>query len=143
MSGHSQIVHATCVALAGQGVLITGPSGSGKSGLALQLIALGAMLVADDRTVLTVRAGRLIATAPPAIQGLIEARGVGILSVAFQSEVAVSLCVDMSRIETARLPLRKVVTLLDISVPSLHKIDAPYFPAAIHAYMIGNTSETS
>tara|TARA_R110002020_G_scaffold327121_9_gene542996 strand:+ start:19758 stop:20189 length:432 start_codon:yes stop_codon:yes gene_type:complete len=139
----SQTVHATCVALAGQGILITGPSGSGKSGLALQLMAMGAMLVADDRTVLTVRDGILIASAPQAIEGLIEARGVGILTVPFLSEVAVGLCVEMSLAETERMPQRKTVTLLDISLPSLHKIDAPYFAAAIHAYITGNTSETS
>ena len=44
------ILHATCVAVDGRGLLILGPSGSGKSALALQLIALGAQLVADDRT---------------------------------------------------------------------------------------------
>lgn len=143
MSDPSKIFHATCVALAGQGILITGPSGSGKSGLALQLIAMGAMLVADDRTALAVRNDVLIASPPPAIGGLIEARGVGILSVPFQPEVAVGLCVDMSRNETERMPQRKTVTLLDISLPSLHKIDAPYFAAAIHTYITGNISEIS
>ncbi|MDA3887407.1 MAG: serine kinase, partial [Allgaiera sp.] len=60
------ILHASCVALDGRGVLILGPSGAGKSGLALQLMALGARLVADDRTRLNPRAGRLIARAPSA-----------------------------------------------------------------------------
>lgn len=143
MSDPSQIVHATCVALAGQGVLIMGPSGSGKSGLALQLMAMGAMLVADDRTALTVRDDLLIASPPPAIEGLIEARGIGLLPVPFQPEVAVSLCLDMSRTETERMPQRKMITLLDISMPSLHKIDAPYFAAAIYAYITANISEIS
>lgn len=143
MSDPSQIVHATCVALAGQGVLIMGPSGSGKSGLALQLMAMGAILVADDRTALTVRDDLLIASPPPAIEGLIEARGIGLLPVPFQPEVAVGLCLDMSRTETERMPQRKMITLLDISMPSLHKIDAPYFAAAIYAYITANISEIS
>ena len=53
------MLHATTVALAGQGVLILGPSGSGKSGLALQLMAMGAELVADDRTIVTARGSTL------------------------------------------------------------------------------------
>ena len=129
------IMHATCVALAGQGVLITGPSGSGKSGLALQLIALGAQLVSDDRTVLVMQQGRLIASPPPAIAGMIEARGVGILPMRHLAEATLTLCVDMSRLEAERLPQPHSMTLLDIALPSLHKVDAPYFPAAVHVYL--------
>ena len=131
------IVHGTCVALAEQGVLIMGPSGSGKSGLALQLIALGAVFVSDDRTVLFARQGQLIASAPPAIAGMIEARGVGILPVRHHGEATLALCIDMSKLEAERLPQRHSVTLLDITLPSLHKVDAPYFPAAVHALLAG------
>ncbi|MBB3992666.1 HPr kinase/phosphorylase [Sulfitobacter undariae] len=141
MTDYSETVHATCVSLAGQGVLIIGPSGSGKSGLALQLIALGAILVADDRTILSVEEGRLIASPPAAIKGLIEARGVGILPVRHVAKVPLVLCVDMSRKEAERLPLRHSITMLDISLPSLHKVEAPYFPAAIHAYLTGQAQE--
>ena len=137
MADHSLIVHATCVAVAGKGVLITGPSGSGKSGLALQLIAFGGQLVADDRTVLVARDGHLIASAPPAIAGMIEARGVGILPVPHLPEVQVKCCVDMSQEETARLPEPQSTTLLDIVLPSLQKVNASYFPAAIYAYLMG------
>lgn len=131
------IVHATCVALAGRGVLITGPTGSGKSSLALQLIALGAHLVADDRTVIDTRNGLLVASPPPSIAGMIEARGVGILSMNHLAEVQLMLSVDMSRTEIERLPQQHTITLLDISLPSLHKVEAPYFPAAVHAYLMG------
>ena len=53
-------IHATCVAIEGRGVLIVGPSGSGKSDLALRLIDRGAALVADDYTDLNVD-GRALA----------------------------------------------------------------------------------
>ena len=135
------ILHATCVAVAGKGVLITGPSGSGKSALALQLMAMGGVLVADDRTVLSLTGGQIIATAPEAISGMIEARGVGLLHVPFQTSVPVTLAVDMSRPQARRLPEPETMTVLDIPLPCLHKVDAPYFPAAILAYIVGNGRE--
>ena len=58
------LVHGTTVEIAGQAVLIRGPSGSGKSDLALRLIDGGAQLVADDQTELSPRDGRLVASAP-------------------------------------------------------------------------------
>lgn len=131
------ILHATCVAVAGKGVVITGPSGSGKSALALQLIALGGALVADDRTILTHSEGALVASVPPAIAGLIEARGVGILPMAHLSDVYVALVVDLAVSEHERLPQVHTMTLLDIELPCLHKVDAPHFPSAIHAYLTG------
>lgn len=75
-------VHATCILLGDAGILLRGPSGAGKSDLALRLIEGGARLVADDRVCLS-RAGDVVwASAPPALAGLIEARGVGIIRLA-------------------------------------------------------------
>ena len=78
------ILHAGCVARrtggGWAGVLITGASGSGKSDLALRLVAGGWRLVADDRAVLWSSSGGLFAAAPEPLSGLIEARGVGILT---------------------------------------------------------------
>ena len=142
MTGDSVTLHATCVAVEGCGVLIIGPSGSSKSSLALQLMALGAALVSDDRTVLRRDGDTLIATAPATISGLIEARGVGILSVPHLDTASVMLVVDMATLERARLPERHSITLLDIQLPCLHKVDAPYFPAAIHTYLMGMRKET-
>ena len=73
-------IHATCVAIDGRAVLLIGPSGSGKSDLALRLIDRGAMLVADDRTILAPVDGRLEASVPATIAGQIEVRGVGIVA---------------------------------------------------------------
>jgi len=71
---------ATCVALHGRGVLIEGPSGSGKSSLALALIDRGAHLVGDDGVCLSVRDGRLWAAPPPRIAGLLEVRNIGLVT---------------------------------------------------------------
>lgn len=76
MTEHAETLHASCVAIGGRGVLISGPSGSGKSDLALRLIDRGATLVSDDYTV--VREG--LASAPATIAGKIEVRGIGILT---------------------------------------------------------------
>lgn len=130
-------LHASCVVSSGHGVLIIGPSGSGKSALALNLMALGADLVSDDRTILEVRRGFLQASCPPAIRGMVEARGVGILAHPYVETSGVSLVIDMAQVEDARLPYRHTHTVLDITLPCLHKVEEPHFPAAIHAYLRG------
>jgi HPr kinase/phosphorylase len=73
--------HATAVAIDGEAVLLRGPPGSGKSDLALRLIDDGAQLIADDQTLLRRDGDRIFASAPPAIAGLIEVRGVGLVGV--------------------------------------------------------------
>ena len=125
------ILHASCVAVAGRGVLILGASGAGKSGLALQLMALGAQLVADDRTIVTAEGETLSARAPAPIRGLIEARRVGLLRAPALDRAPVVLAVDMEQAETDRLPPERTARILDRSVPLLRRVDRPYFPAAI------------
>jgi hypothetical protein len=98
-------IHAGCVAIGGKGILILGKSGAGKSDLALRLIDGGARLVADDRCDLFVRAGRLRAAAPPAIAGLLELRGIGIVALPHLGSVAVAMAVRLSGSRSgARLP---------------------------------------
>lgn len=142
MSDGGQIVHATSVAFAYKGILIVGPSGCGKSALALNLMALGAALVSDDRTVLELRDGAVLASSPPTIRGLIEARGVGILSLPCVQTATIQLVIDMTRLEVMRLPEKHTHTVLDIALPCLHKVEAPYFPAAVLAYLRGTLHET-
>ena len=72
-------LHASAVAVEGRGCLITGAAGSGKSTLALEMVALGAELVADDRVDIRRSGKALLLSAPASIAGLVEARGVGIL----------------------------------------------------------------
>ncbi|MDR9394038.1 HPr kinase/phosphorylase [Roseovarius sp. SYSU LYC5161] len=128
-------VHASCVAVAGRGVLIRGASGSGKSALALQLMALGAALVADDRTRLWRDGSRVLAGCPPRIAGLIEARGVGLLSADASGPVPVALIVDLDRTETERLPPQRQAPLLQTPVAVLHGQPGRHFPAAIMLYI--------
>ncbi len=75
------LCHGTAVAVGANGVLITGPSGSGKSDLAFRLIELGATLISDDQTLLWASGGQLFGRSPRTIAGLLEVRGVGIKKV--------------------------------------------------------------
>jgi HPr kinase/phosphorylase len=129
--------HASAVAIDGAGVLITGPSGSGKSGLALQLIALGASLIADDRTRISSPDGWPVLHAPERLAGVIEARGVGLLRVPHVACAPLRLIVDMSADETARLPEPKHTDVHGIAIRHILRVDAPHFPASIVALAKG------
>jgi serine kinase of HPr protein (carbohydrate metabolism regulator) len=85
---------------------LIGRSGSGKSDLALRLIACGAQLVADDRTDLSVQRGRLTAAAPRALTGLLEIRGVGIVELPYARNVRIALVVELST-TVGRWPKRR------------------------------------
>ncbi|GAB1361654.1 HPr kinase/phosphatase C-terminal domain-containing protein [Rhodobacter sp.] len=130
------ILHASCVTLADRALLITGPSGAGKSELALRLIALGAVLVSDDRTELAMAGGRLMARCPsPAIRGLIEARGVGLLRADTVEIAPVALVADLARDETARLPPERNITILGKQLPLVLRVQNDHFPAALLLYL--------
>lgn len=115
-SAASILVHACAVSRAGRGLLILGASGSGKSALALALASRGAGLVADDRVLLTRRGRALIATAPPAIGGLVEARGIGILRLPAAPEAVVAVAIDLDRTPSARMPHPDTITFLGVTV---------------------------
>lgn len=99
----SENLHASCVATDGRAVLIAGPSGSGKSDLALRLMDRGFTLVSDDRTIIRKEGERLVASAPPTIKGKLEIRGIGIVEVESVSDVPLALVVELTS-EYARLP---------------------------------------
>jgi serine kinase of HPr protein (carbohydrate metabolism regulator) len=132
------LAHATCVALrlrerTWHAVLLRGPSGAGKSDLALRLIEAGGRLVADDQTRIT-RSGRaLLATAPAALVGLIEARGIGIMKLArgqLLSRAPLSLLVDLVPIDHIdRLPEPAEEDLLGVRLPVLAL--APFEASAV------------
>lgn len=128
-------LHGSCVALEGRGLLILGPSGSGKSALALQMMAMGAELVADDRVVLAARGGAVIATCPPAIRGLIEARGLGLLRAAPREEAEIVLVADLAQPPRERLPQTRVIVLLDREIPLVAAAPDGHFPASLVQYL--------
>lgn len=130
-------LHASCVAISGRGILIRGRSGSGKSGLALDLLSLGAVLVSDDRTDITVEAGQLYAQAPDQIRGLIEARGLGILRAATAKRARVGLVVDLDTVETERYPPLRETELAGAVLPLLHNVEMSHFAAGIRQYVLG------
>ena len=120
-------IHGTVVDVAGAGVLLRGPTGAGKSDLALRLIDRGAVLIADDQVLLRAGSRGLVASAPDALYGFIEARGLGILSVPAAKFSLIKLVVDLvSAKDVPRLPKREQVTLLGnmLSRLSLHAFDA-------------------
>ena len=112
-----------------------GASGSGKSSLGLQLIAMGADLVADDRVKLTQTKVAIMADAPMSIKGLIEARGVGILNAPSVGPVPVHLLVDLDIDETSRLPELHMRRLGAHNLPLVHNSSSPHFPAALLLYV--------
>lgn len=127
--------HASCVALAGRAVLIRGAAGRGKSGLALQLMALGAGLVADDRTRLRREGPAVIADAPDTISGRIEARGMGLLRLPAAGPQPLALVVDLDRESGTRLPPPMHAEILGVTVPLVCRSDHAHFPAAVLLYL--------
>ena len=119
------LVHATCIAFASAGqapraVLLRGPSGSGKSDLALRLIDRGWQLVADDQTLLSSDGERLIARAPETLAGHMEVRGVGLVAVSALDEAQVALVVDLvAGDQVERLPEPETCTLEGVELTSM------------------------
>ena len=106
----SAFVHASCVVIGEAGVLIRGPSGAGKSTLARRLIdaalarGIFARLVADDRVLLSLASGRIVARAHEAVRDLIEIRGLGLAAVSGEHAAVLRLVVDLTERDPPRLP---------------------------------------
>jgi hypothetical protein len=125
MAALPDTIHATCVAIDGQGVVMIGPSGSGKSDLALRLIDRGAMLVADDRCELNLSSGVLMCGPPAALAGKIEVRGIGIMERPWQAPVPVRLAVRLVD-HYPRMPGRQIEVLggLVVAAMALSAVEA-------------------
>ena len=125
----SETLHASCVAIGERAVLIEGPSGSGKSDLALRLIDRGARLVSDDYTILARDGAGLTASAPANIAGRIEVRAIGIVEMPHADSSPVVLLVRLVD-RPDRLPLdpgeRRIagVTVPEIAL-NAHEVSAP------------------
>ena len=110
-------------------MLLRGPSGAGKSSLALAAMAQGFRLVADDRVILWRSGGQVFGRAPEVLAGLIEVRGVGVLSGrSVLSLASVALIADLEPQTTAfdRIPEPQTVILAGLAVPriQLHPFEA-------------------
>jgi HPr kinase/phosphorylase len=131
------LLHASAVAIRPSGLLIKGPSGAGKSSLALELMALGATLVADDRVLMTPSdGGGVLMTAPKALEGLIEARGLGLIKVPFRT-ARLRAVVDLATVEDKRLPERHETVIADEVFPTFRKVESASFAAMLVAYLNG------
>ena len=142
----SQIcLHGTCVSVGGEGVLILGEPGSGKSALALRLIDepghgisgvfLRSKLVADDQVIVTRDQGRLMASAPATLLGKLEIRGLGIVTLATPPLAPLVLVVKLqSHSAIERLPDPAIFDILGMTLP-LVEIDGkmPSAPARLRA----------
>ena len=112
MLATGRTIHASAVLVGESAVVIRGPSGSGKSRLALGLIRLAeaggalpfARLVGDDRVALAAASGRLLVSPAPNIAGLIEVRGLGVLPLPYEPLAVVGLIVDLAAEDGSRMP---------------------------------------
>jgi HPr kinase/phosphorylase len=128
MAQPATTVHASAVLAGARAVLIRGPSGSGKSRLALSLVeAAGAgtlrfaRLIGDDRVYLEAADGRLLVRPAEALAGLIEIRGVGIRKLPYEPSAVVGLVVDLAAADAERLPdtERQYAVIAGVTLPRL------------------------
>lgn len=132
-------IHASAVVSGTTGILIRGPSGSGKSQLALELILAGragqippTRLVGDDRVHLVRDGSRVLVRPVDALHGLIEIRGLGIRRTDIAAEADVRLVVDLAAADGERLPPPEALTTEceGVTLPRL-PVGAGYRPLPI------------
>lgn len=128
MTARGATEHASAVACGDLGILIRGPSASGKSRLAFELIAAGrsgripsTRLVGDDRVALGAEKGSVIVRPAPELAGLIEVRGLGIRRCDFVPQARLGLVVDLAASDAARMPERDAlqISLFGIIIPRI------------------------
>jgi HPr kinase/phosphorylase len=151
--GAPPAIHGTCIAITAGGVLLRGPSGAGKSDLALRLIFAPPTgsppwwLVADDRVILQATPRGVEASCPLAVAGLIEARGVGIVSVPHQPRCLLRLVVDLvdlrdvPRSPDLEEPEQRIAVLGGLTLPrlALHAFE-PSAPLKVHLALLGTAA---
>lgn len=129
--------HGTAVSRAGIGVLILGQAGAGKSRLGLELMAFGAELVADDGVLLEKTDEAITLSCPATIKGIIEARGVGLLSVTPIEQARLAIVVDMDKTAESRLPTAKTISILGSEFPLVYGKNCPGLAAVIWCLLGG------
>ena len=137
-SNGSLIMHATCVDVNGSGVLIIGRSGSGKSSLAINLLALGSTLVADDQCKLVRKNNRYRISKPASLPKSIEIRGVGLVSVPMVNETNLDWVVNMDEAEKERMPSPRFTEIGGFRVPTVFGKEMDDLAARIYI-LVSNT----
>ena len=118
------LLHATTISVNNHALLILGESSVGKSGLALQLLDRGALLVSDDQTEISSDGEYLLASPPESIAGLMEVRGVGIVPFPHKSKVPVAAAITLvDQADEPRLPEPETIDVCGAAVPHL-QLDA-------------------
>jgi serine kinase of HPr protein (carbohydrate metabolism regulator) len=110
---------ASCVAIGDRALLIEGPSGSGKSILALALIDRGALLIGDDGVILHTRDGTLFAGPHPNTRGLLEVRNLGLLQFPVCEEAAVALVLRLDEAAPRFIEAAESCNVDGITLPML------------------------
>jgi len=127
-------IHATSIFLNGQGVLIIGASGAGKSSLALELIEQGGVLISDDITYLTEKDGKLWALCDEKWQGYIEVRGLGIIqNIPFKALSEINYVIELVEEKTQRIPekiSKKMYCGLTVPMFKIYK-DEKFLPTLV------------
>ncbi|NOR63157.1 MAG: serine kinase [Rhodobacteraceae bacterium] len=129
--------HGTAVSRNGRAALLLGSSGAGKSRLALQLMAYGADLVADDAVGLNLAGRSVILSCAPSIKGMIEARGVGLLTVNVIDKAALAIVVDLDKTAHTRLPALEAHSILGVKFPLISGKDNPNLAAIVWCLLGG------
>ncbi|MFM5884730.1 MAG: HPr kinase/phosphorylase [Novosphingobium sp.] len=130
----SLLVNVSAVAIGGRGVLIEGPPGSGKSSLALALIDRGAALIGDDGLTLAKTGERLIAGAPPNVEGLLEVRNVGLLTYPVAQNVPLCLILRLDPAAPRFVDAPERVTIDGVTLPLIRLWpDSPALPLRAEA----------
>lgn len=145
MSAEKFNTHGTGILIGHHGILLTGVSGAGKSLLALDLIEQGrlrgetALLISDDRVLLSVDEDGLVMEAPPTIEGMIELRGRGIITLPYAKSAHVHLVVDLVEDEERLLEESALTTKIHgifvprCPVPRRGRIDGLHQRFLVHA----------
>ena len=128
----SLVIHATCVDINSSGVLIVGRSGSGKSSLAINLLALGSKLVADDQCELAKKNNRICISKPVSLPNSIEIRGIGLVSVPMVVQTRLDWIVNMDEAENKRMPDLRFTEIDGYRVPTVFGKDVEELASRIY-----------